>query len=146
MNCSRTSKRNPIKALLASLIICLLATGLLIYESNYQVRLALYGVKTHATVIDVKQSGRNRIVTFQFTNESGAIINVREIRGARRPEVGDVLPIVYLPANPEVVSVQGISGCTFIFISLILAVLGGLSFVSTLWGRDMLKNCETIHQ
>ena len=146
MNCSRTSKRNPLVTLLGSLAVCLLATGLVIYESGCQVRLALYGVKTHATVIHVKQSGRNRIVTFRFTNESGAVINVKDIRGAGRPEVGDVLPIVYLPANPEIVAVQGIKGCTFLFIAIILFVFGGLSFVVVLSQKNMLNNCETTHQ
>jgi len=135
MNCSRTTRRNPYVTLLGSLAVFLLAIGLAIYESSCQVRLALYGVKTHATVIDVKGSGRNRIVTFRFTSESGAAINVKDIMGTGRPEVGEVFPIVYLPANPEIVAVQGIKGCTFLFIALILLVIGGLSFVGVLWGN-----------
>ena len=129
---SRTKQRNPLVTLLVSAAVFLIATGLAIYESGCQVRLALYGIKTHATAIHVERSGRHRIVTFHFTDESGAVINVKNISGTGRPEVGEAFPIVYLPDNPEIVAVQGIKGCTFLFISLILVILGGLMLVGAL--------------
>ena len=131
--------------LLVSMTVFLGSTCLVIYESSCQVRLALYGIKTHATVIRIEESGRSRRATFRFTNETGAVINVKDILGEGRPEVGDVIPIVYLPANPEIVAVQGIKGWTFLFIGLFLVVYSGLALVGALLERAKNKNQGDAH-
>ena len=118
--CNRKSPKYGIVRRAIIIIGCILSAGLLIYSSACHVRLVLYGIKANATVIRVERSGRTRTVTIRFSNETGQICDVRDnmILFAGRREVGDTIPIVYLPSQPEICVVQGMKGYTDLFIAI----------------------------
>ena len=105
----------------------------LIYISILQVHLAFDGVKINATVIHVERSGRVRVTTFRFTDKAGKIIDSKGghlLHGAGLKEVGDIVPIVYLPSNTDVFVAQG-NKYFSLSIGLIVVVLGSLGFFCT---------------
>jgi hypothetical protein len=114
------------------LIVCLFCIGLVIYESIQQTRLAFYGVKTNASFVHVER----RSHTIQFTTEAGAVIEVKNVAksflASKRNKVGDVVPIVYLPAHPQIAATQGIQGCTFLFIAIGVLFIGIIGLAETL--------------
>ena len=120
---------------LIAVIICLVSIGFTIYESVHQARLVLGGKRIDATVAQVEriQMGRSsRLqITVRFATEAGAIINIKDIggMGPGRREVGDIVPVVYLPSNPETVVVQGIKGFECLFLAFGIAFVSGLVFV-----------------
>ena len=122
-----------IVAFIAS-IICLVSIGLAIYESVQQVRLVFRGKRIDATVVQVERIQRARSsrlqITLRFTTKTGAIINIKDIggMGPGRREVGDIVPIVYLPSNPKMVVVQGIKGFEYLFLAFGIAFVSGLVF------------------
>ena len=116
-------------------IICLGSIGFAIYESVQQARLVLFGMRTDATVVQVEriQTGRySRLqITLRFATKSGAV-NVKDIGGVgpRQREVGDTVPVIYIPSNPaETVVAQGISGFENLFLTIGIAFVSGLVFV-----------------
>jgi len=112
----------------------LVCTGVAIYESIKQTRLAIYGVKTEATCIRFEWRGegrgRTRVPIFRFTTEAGTTLEVGDIPGGRvAKKTGDVISIVYLPSNPEVVSKPGIEGWGV----LLWAIMIGFFLVVFVW-------------
>ena len=121
-------------------IVCIFSAGWVIYSSVCHIRLAFCGIKTNATAVHVERSGRTRTVTFRFFNENGHVINVKDgILYAGWREVGDTVPIVYLPSQPEICVVQGMRGYTDLFIALFLFALGILSMLSLFFSDDEVK-------
>jgi len=55
---------------------------------------------------------------------------IDDISGAGRREVGETVPIVYLPSNPKIFVVQGIKGYTYLSISVFITVLMFMGFLS----------------
>jgi len=116
------------------LVICfigfLVCIGIAIFEFIAQTRLTFYGVKTDATCVRIERVGVGRgernSYTFRFTNEAGTAIEVKDIWLTEGTKVNDVIPIVYLPSNPEVISVAGIKGWGFLLFITTLAFLIGL--------------------
>jgi len=117
--------------LLLICVICfIVCTCVAIYESIRQARLAFYGVKTDATCVRVEWvgegRGQTRSYTFRFTNEAGTVIEIKDIWCTAGTKVDDVIPIVYLPANPKVVSVSGIKGWGFLLFTITIGILTGI--------------------
>ena len=136
----RRSVRYYSVAMLAWFIACIVLIGMAIYESVQQVRLVSCGVRTDATVIQ-KAQRRGEVSTYSFTTDGGIVMNVKGITGAGRVglKIGDVVPIIYLPANPKIVATQGFRGFTFLFLILATMAFVGLAFVSALWGYEETK-------
>ena len=121
----------PVLRLAIFFIGCVFGTGLTIYSIVQHIQLAFDGIKTNATVVHIEQSGRTRTQTFRITTEAGRVIDViDDISGAGRREVGETVPIVYLPSNPKIFVVQGIYGYTNMFIFFIITLLMFMGFLS----------------
>ena len=116
------------------LLVCLYVA---IYESVKQTRLAFHGVKTDATCVRVEWRGairrEQRTPIFRFTTEAGAAIVVDDLLGTGAAEVDDVISIVYLPTNPEVVSISGIKGWGFVLFIVTIGFMIGVFMRS--WSR-----------
>ena len=113
-------------------IICLGTVGFTIYESVQQTRLVFFGIRTDATVTKIEQTGirsRTTTTTLRFTTEAQSVIITKDISGTGRREVNDIVPIVYLPSNPEMVAAQGMRGFEFLFLAIGIAFVSGLVFV-----------------
>ena len=135
----RRSARYYSVIMLVFFIACIVMTGMVIYESIQQTRLAFSGVKTDATVVQIKRNGRGRTTTLRFTSEAGMVFNVKDVSGQKGREIGDIVPVVYLPSNPEIVSAQGFRGFTVLITNLILIVVLCLVFVSAWWKYEEAK-------
>jgi hypothetical protein len=121
---------DSVLGLLFCAIVFLISIGFTIYESIKQTRLTIYGVKTEATCVRTEMRGegrgRTRTYIFHFKTEAGVVIEVEGTVGAWVAEVGDVIPIVYLPSDPETVSTPGIEGLGGLFIAITIAFFAGL--------------------
>ena len=120
---------DPVWLLLIGFIVFLVCIGMAIFEAVQQTRLTFFGVTTNATCIHVEKipSGRSHRLeyTFRFTDKAGAVITVKDIWCTEGTKEGDVIPIVYLPSNPDVVSLSGVKGWGFvIFIGTIIVLIG----------------------
>ena len=60
---------------------------------------------------------------FRYTNEAGTVIEVKDIWCTEGTKEGDVIPIVYLPTDPEVVSLSGMKGWGFLLFTVTLGIL-----------------------
>jgi len=111
------------------------------YTSVQYIRLAFHGIKTNATVVSVKHSGRFRTVTIRFTDETGKVIDVEDknVSGVGRPEFGETVPIVYLPSTPEIFFAQGIKGYTSLFIGLCLVTISLMCVIAALREYQTVK-------
>ena len=122
---------DPTLLLLICFICFIVCVCVAIYESIKQTRLTFFGVKTDATCVCIewKGEGRSKVrsYTFRFKNKADAVVEVKDILCTEGTNVGDVIPIVYLPAHPEVVSLSGIKGWGFLlFITTIGFLIGVL--------------------
>ena len=111
----------------ACVIALLIVIGIVISESIQQIRLTFYGVKTNATCVRIETVGIGRSTrlsyTFRYTNEAGTAIEVKDIWCTEGTKEGDVIPIVYLPTDPEVVSLSGMKGWGFLLFTGTLGIL-----------------------
>ena len=112
---------------LVGIIALLISIGVTICESIQQARLAFYGVKTNATCVQlVPQFRGGPSYIFNFTTETGAVIRIRDIDGVWIARVNDVIPIVYLPTEPEVVSQSGIEGWSRLYFTIAITFFIGV--------------------
>ena len=111
-------------------IICLGSIGSAIYESVQQTRLGFFGRRTDAVVTQIEQIGKHsRTTTLRFTTEAQTVISIKDISGTGRREINDIVPIVYLPSNPEMAAAQGMRGFELLFLAIGIAFVSGLVFV-----------------
>jgi hypothetical protein len=125
----RRSVRRLRLGLVVSFIVCIGSIGLVIEESIKQTRLAIYGVNANATVVHIefKQNGTPRITTLRFTTETGAVVQVKDVDGVWIAiKESDVIPIVYLPSDPKIVSKPGIEGFWVLFFAIAIAFFAGV--------------------
>jgi len=135
--CNRKSPKYGIVRQAVLFIGCIISAGLVIYSSACHTRLALYGIKANATVVHVKQSGRNRTVTIRFSNDTGQLFDVKNDFPlfVGRPEVGDAVPIIFHPSQPEICVVQGMKGFADLFIALSIFGIYGICVFPLLFLR-----------
>jgi hypothetical protein len=109
-------------------ILLLVCVCFAVYEFTKQTRLVFWGVRTDATCFHKQRNVRTESRLFRFTTEDGANIVVRDIFGTWTAKVDDVIPIVYLPTDPEVVSQSGIEGWFFLIYTIGIGFLVGVFF------------------
>ncbi len=119
--------------LVLSFSLAVLMSVLFVYEGVRQMCLTFRGVKTEATVVDIKRTGIGVTITGKFRDSTG-MLYVANIQNVTEDDLGVVvswtrLPILYLPSHPDCVVMAHYRRFRLTMCSAVLALLMWGAFI-----------------
>ncbi len=116
--------------LVLSFSLAVLMSVLFVYEGVRQLRLTFWGVKTEATVVDIKRAGRGVTVIGEFRDSTGMLrkANIHYANGTGL-NLEARISVLYLPSDHNCVVIANfrrfvVTGC-----GVVLALLMWVAFI-----------------